>query len=43
MNDIKNEVVQAALSEEESADSGNDDAFDAGAVVSPNNVNAEAE
>ena len=43
MNDVENEVVQAALSDEESSDSDNDNALDYGAAVSPNNLNTEAE
>ena len=43
MNAVKNEVVQAALSDEESSDLDNDDALDFGAAVFPNNVNTEAE
>jgi len=43
MNDVENEAVQAALPEEESSDSDNDDAFDPGWAVPPNNVSTEAE
>ena len=43
MNDVENEVVQTAFSDEESSDSDNDYALNFGAVISPNNVNTEAE
>ena len=43
MNDVENEVVQGALSDEKSSDSNNEDELDSGAAVSPNNVNTEAE
>ena len=43
MNDVKNEVAQPALSEEESSDSDNDNASGPGAAVCPNKVNTEAE
>ena len=43
MNDVENELVQVALSDEESSDSDNEDELDSGAAVSPNNVNTEAE
>ena len=43
MNDVENEVVQAALSNKESFDSDNDDLLDSEAIVPPNNMNAEAE
>ena len=38
MNDVENEVVQAALLDEVSSDSNNDDALDSGSAVSPDNV-----
>ena len=41
--DVENEIVQIALSDEESSNSDNDDELDSGAAVSPNNVNIEAE
>ena len=41
-DDVENEVVAIALSDEESSDSDNDDELDSGAAVSPNNVNTEA-
>ena len=43
MNDVQNEIVKAALSDEESSDLDNDDALDSGAAVFPNNVSTEAE
>jgi len=43
MNDVETEVVQTALSEEETSDSDNDYALDSGATVSPNNMNIKAE
>ena len=43
MNDVENEVVQAAFSDEEFSDLDNDNALDSGATVSPNNVNTKAE
>ena len=43
INDVENEVVQVALSDEESCNSGNDDELDSGADVSLNNVNTKAE
>ena len=43
MNDVENEVVQAALSDEKSSDPDNDDALDSGAAVFPNKVNTEGE
>ena len=43
MNDVENEVVQTAFSDEEFFDSDNDYALNFGAVISPNNVNTEAE
>ena len=43
MNDVENEVVQTAFSDEESSDSDNDYALNFGAVISPNKVNTEAE
>jgi len=43
MNNIENEVAQAALSEEESFDSDNDYALDSIATVFPSNMKTEAE
>ena len=43
INDVKNEVVQVTLSDDEFSNSDNDDELDSGAAVSPNNVNIEAE
>jgi len=43
MNDVENEVVDAALSEKESFDSNNDHPLDSGAAVFSSNVNTETE
>lgn len=42
-NDVENEEVQAVLSEEESPYSDNDDVWDSGTAISPNNLNTEAQ
>ena len=43
MNDVKNEVVQVTLSDEEFSNSDNDNELDSGAAVSSSNVNIKAE
>ena len=42
INDVKNEIVQADLSDEESSNTNNNDALHSGAAVFPNNLNTEA-
>ena len=43
MNNVENEVVQVALSDEESSSSDDEVELDSGVAVSPNNVRPEAE